>query len=136
MCFSVIVGPTILRNWSILKFVGVQVSTDCSYGSVLCVWVSIVGEISVLVLLVEFWKGLVTLSTRLLLVSSVQLFEGNWWNFFQCLQAPYTSNHLLMMYLYVFLLLLRILNFSSVHSLHWLVPIVFIAEIGFELYST
>ena len=35
-----------------------------------------------------------------------------------------------------FLLLLRILIFLSVHSLHWLVPIVFIADIGFELCST
>ena len=34
------------------------------------------------------------------------------------------------------LLFLRILIFSSVHSLHWSVPIVFIADNGFDLCRT
>ena len=41
-----------------------------------------------------------------------------------------------MRYLSGFLLLLRILIFLSVHSLHWLVSIVFIAEIGFDWCNT
>ena len=47
-----------------------------------------------------------------------------------------TSEHLLMRFVPEFLLFLRIRIFSSVHNVHWSVPIVFMADIGFELFST
>ena len=56
--------------------------------------------------------------------------------FVQCLQALYTSKHLLMISRPKFLVYFRIFILLSVHSLHWSGPIIFIAEIGFIFCST